>query len=140
MMEKAKGLTSSRRDFLKASGLALLGSAAAAGAFGAVPKASAYAEGDAAAAAPAEAGIANFETDMYSDVFPTGVATSRLSTRRRTWIVRARWPLSCAKSARTRLCVQRRPTCSWPAAASPVCAPHCPRLTTVRPRCSASRR
>ncbi|WP_302384493.1 FAD-binding protein [uncultured Adlercreutzia sp.] len=73
MMEKAKGLTSSRRDFLKASGLALLGSAAAAGAFGAVPTASAYAEGDAAAAAPAEAGIANFETDMYSDVFPTGV-------------------------------------------------------------------
>ncbi len=72
-MEKAKGLTSSRRDFLKASGLALLGSAAAAGAFGAVPTASAYAEGDAAAAAPAEAGIANFETDMYSDVFPTGV-------------------------------------------------------------------
>ena len=44
MMEKAKGLTSSRRDFLKASGLALLGSAAAAGAFSAVPAARAYAE------------------------------------------------------------------------------------------------
>ena len=73
MMEKAKGLTSSRRDFLKASGLALLGSAAAAGAFSAVPAARAYAEGEAAAATPAEAGIANFETDMYSDVFPTNV-------------------------------------------------------------------
>lgn len=72
-MEKAKGLTSSRRDFLKASGLALLGSAAAAGAFSAVPAARAYAEGEAAAATPAEAGIANFETDMYSDVFPTNV-------------------------------------------------------------------
>lgn len=70
-MEKAKSLTSSRRDFLKASGLALLGSAAAAGAFGAVPAARAFAEGE--AVAPAEAGIANFDADLYAEVFPTKV-------------------------------------------------------------------
>ncbi|MCI8424966.1 MAG: FAD-binding protein [Adlercreutzia sp.] len=69
-MEKAS-VVPSRRDFLKASGLALLGSAAAAGAFGVASPVPAFAEGEAAVAA--EKGIANFETDLYSAVFPTDV-------------------------------------------------------------------
>ncbi|WP_251178828.1 FAD-binding protein [Adlercreutzia agrestimuris] len=70
-MEKAIS-SPSRRDFLKAGGLALLGSAAAAGAFKTTAPLQAYADEAEGAAIP-EKGIANFETDLYSEVFPTNV-------------------------------------------------------------------
>ncbi len=70
-MEKAYSAPS-RRDFLKAGGLALLGSAAAAGAFSTTSPVAAFADEAEVAAVP-EKGIANFETDLYSEVFPTDV-------------------------------------------------------------------
>ena len=67
-MEKAQRFAPTRRSFLKASGLALLGSAATAGAFaGAAP-----AFADDAPATP-EKGIAHFDADMYAQVFPKEV-------------------------------------------------------------------
>ena len=69
-MEKEAGFVSSRRSFLKASGLALLGTAAAAGAF-AAPR-SAFADDEAAAGA-SEHGLTDFSSDVYSEVFPVDV-------------------------------------------------------------------
>ncbi|MEY8562142.1 twin-arginine translocation signal domain-containing protein [Eggerthellaceae bacterium 3-80] len=70
-MEKATHAPS-RRDFLKAGGLALLGSAAAAGAFKATSPVAAFAD-EVEGAVESQKGIANFETDLYSEVFPTNV-------------------------------------------------------------------
>ena len=69
-MERVQGFAPSRRDFLKASGLALLGSAATAGALGAVSPRVAFA--DESQTVP-QKGITNFETDLYEKVFPRDV-------------------------------------------------------------------
>lgn len=65
-------ITQSRRDFLKASGIAMLGAAAAAGAFGAQV---AFADEEAVATYQPTKGVTNFnETDgMYAEVFPKDV-------------------------------------------------------------------
>lgn len=67
-MEKAQRFAPTRRGFLKASGWALLSSAAGAGAFSAW--APAFAD---EVPATAEKGIANFDADLYAQVFPQKV-------------------------------------------------------------------
>ena len=69
-MDNERGLAPSRRDFLKAAGASMLGAAAVAGAFDLARPGVAVASDAPASQAK---GITNFETDLYSAVFPRDV-------------------------------------------------------------------
>ncbi|MDD5807110.1 MAG: FAD-binding protein [Eggerthellales bacterium] len=67
---QAQGNAYSRRNFLKGAGAAMLGAAATAGAFSVAAPGVAQASD---ALYTAQGGITNFETDVYSEVFPQAV-------------------------------------------------------------------